>query len=168
MKRKSVYQVLAVLLAILSWQRVEASRTEVAKWVFTTGYEVEKSGTSAFYTPNTLGWSQIANTKWSQTQPYFLPNECALLPEDCHVTVHTSDGKWQVTSSGSNPNYLLRLNTASRTKIPGLISFRMDQLGSPCSPRDSQESSTPQFKSINFSALSFLHSPTLTSIHDMY
>ena len=27
-------------------------------------------------------------------------------------------------------------------------------------------SPTPQFKSINFSALSFLHSPTLTSIHD--
>ena len=39
-------------------------------------------------------------------------------------------------------------------------------VGSPCSPRDSQESSpTPQFKSINSSALSFLHSPTLTSIH---
>ena len=36
-----------------------------------------------------------------------------------------------------------------------------------CSSRDSQESSpTPQFKSINSSALSFLHSPTLTSIHD--
>ena len=40
-------------------------------------------------------------------------------------------------------------------------------VGSPCSPRDSQESSpTPQFRSINSSALSFLHSPTLTSIHD--
>ena len=53
---------------------------------------------------------------------------------------------------------------------PGLISFRMDGLvGSPCSPRDSQESSpTPQFKSINFSVLSFLHSPTLTSIHDYW
>ena len=39
--------------------------------------------------------------------------------------------------------------------------------GSPCSPRDSQESSpTPHFKSINSSAFSFLHSPTLTSIHD--
>ena len=38
---------------------------------------------------------------------------------------------------------------------------------SPCSPRDSQESSPkPQFQSINSSALSFLHSPTLTSIHD--
>ena len=40
-------------------------------------------------------------------------------------------------------------------------------VGSPCSPRDLQESSpTPQFKSINSSALRFLHSPTLTSIHD--
>ena len=40
-------------------------------------------------------------------------------------------------------------------------------VGSPCSPRDSQGSSpTPQFKSINSSALSFLHSSTLTSIHD--
>ena len=40
-------------------------------------------------------------------------------------------------------------------------------VGSPCSPRDSQKSSpTPQFKNINSSALSFLHSPTLTSIHD--
>ena len=40
-------------------------------------------------------------------------------------------------------------------------------VGSPCSPRDSQESSpTPQFKSVSSSALSFLYSPTLTSIHD--
>ena len=40
-------------------------------------------------------------------------------------------------------------------------------VGSPCSPRDSQESSpTPQFKSINSSVFSLLHSPTLTSIHD--
>ena len=47
--------------------------------------------------------------------------------------------------------------------------FRTDFLqnglvGSPCSPRDFQESSpTPQFKSINSSALSFLYSPTLIS-----
>ena len=40
-------------------------------------------------------------------------------------------------------------------------------VGSPCSPRDPQESSPiPQFKSINSSALSLLHSPTLTSIYD--
>ena len=50
---------------------------------------------------------------------------------------------------------------------PGLISFQNGLVGSPCSPRDSQGSSpTPQFKSINSLALSLLHSPTLTSIHD--
>ena len=50
---------------------------------------------------------------------------------------------------------------------PGLISFRMTGwISLQC--RDSQESSSaPHFKSINFFlALSFLHSPTLTSIHD--
>ena len=36
-------------------------------------------------------------------------------------------------------------------------------------PRNSQESfPTPQFKSINSSVLSFLYSPTLTSIHDYW
>ena len=34
------------------------------------------------------------------------------------------------------------------------------------SKRLSESSPTSQFKNINFSALSFLHSPTLTSIHD--
>ena len=49
---------------------------------------------------------------------------------------------------------------------PGLISFRMDWLDL-LAVQDSQESSpTPQFKSINSSVLSFLYSPTLTSIHD--
>ena len=51
---------------------------------------------------------------------------------------------------------------------PGLISLRMDWI-SPCSPRDSQESSpTQQFKSIISLVFSFLHSPTLTSIHDYW
>ena len=46
--------------------------------------------------------------------------------------------------------------------------FPLDRLvGSSCSLRDSQESSpTPQFRSINSLGLSFLYSPTLTSIHD--
>ena len=48
----------------------------------------------------------------------------------------------------------------------GLISLELT-VGSPCSPRDSQESSpTPQFKSISSFVLSFLYGPTLTSIHD--
>ena len=51
--------------------------------------------------------------------------------------------------------------------IPRVDLLQNGLVGSPCSPRDSQESSpTPQFKSINSLVLSFLHSPTFTSIHD--
>ena len=51
---------------------------------------------------------------------------------------------------------------------PGLI-FGLPWwlIWSPCNLRDSQESSpASQFKSINSSVLSLLHSPNLTSIHD--
>ena len=60
--------------------------------------------------------------------------------------------------------------SASASVLP--MKFRTDffydgLVGTPCSPRDSQESSpTPQVKSINSSALSFIYCPTLTSIHD--
>ena len=57
---------------------------------------------------------------------------------------------------------------ASTSVLPMNIQdwFLLDGLvGSPCSPRDSQEPSpTPQFRSINSLALSFLYSPTLTYI----
>ena len=47
--------------------------------------------------------------------------------------------------------------------------FLQDWLVWSCSPRDSQESfPKPQFKNINSSVLSFLYSPTLTSIHDYW
>jgi len=51
-------------------------------------------------------------------------------------------------------------------EIPGLISFRMDWLDLLAVQGTQESSPTPQFKSINSSALSLLHSPTLTSIHD--
>ena len=50
----------------------------------------------------------------------------------------------------------------------GLISFRMDWLDLLAVQGTLESSSTPQFKSINSSVLSFLHSPTLTSIHDYW
>ena len=71
----------------------------------------------------------------------------------------------------------LRMRCGQSTGVSALASFLPKNIQgwspsewtgwSPCSPRDSQESSpTPQFKSINSSELSLLHSPTLTSIHD--
>ena len=54
----------------------------------------------------------------------------------------------------------LSFGISPSNEYSGLISFRMDWL-------NSQEfSPAPQFKSINSSVLSLLHSPTLTSVHD--
>ena len=53
-------------------------------------------------------------------------------------------------------------------EIPGLISFRMDWLDLLTVQGTLESSPTPQFKTINSSALSFLHSPSLTSIHDYW
>ena len=47
--------------------------------------------------------------------------------------------------------------------------FKDGLVWSPCSPRDSQESTpAPQFESIRSLELSFLHGPALTSIHDYW
>ena len=50
----------------------------------------------------------------------------------------------------------------------GLISFRMDWLDLLAVQEILESSPTPQFKSINSLVLSFLYSPTLTSIHDYW
>ena len=49
---------------------------------------------------------------------------------------------------------------------PRLISSRMDRLDLPAVQGTLKSPPTPKFKSINSSVLSFLYSPTLTSIHD--
>ena len=59
-------------------------------------------------------------------------------------------------------------NTSPSNEYSGLLSFRMDWLDlfAVQGTLKSRSSPTPQFKSINSSVLSFLYSPTLTSIHD--
>ena len=80
---------------------------------------------------------------------------------------HQSLYQW-VNSSHEVAKVLeLQLQHHSLQRNPRAHLLQNGLLGSPCSPRDSQESSpTPQFTSINSSALSLLQSPTLTSIHD--
>ena len=58
-------------------------------------------------------------------------------------------------------------NINPSSEHPGLISFRMDWLDL-LAVQGTKSSPTPQFKSINSSALSFLCSPTLRSIHDYW
>ena len=59
-------------------------------------------------------------------------------------------------------------NISPSNEHSGLISFRMDWLDLLALQETLKSSPTPQFKSINSSALSFLYSPTLTFIHDYW
>ena len=70
----------------------------------------------------------------------------------------------QFFASGGQSIGSFSLSISPSSEYSGLTNILQDGLVG--SPRDSQKSSpTPQFKSINYSALSFLYSPTLTSIH---
>ena len=59
-------------------------------------------------------------------------------------------------------------NISPSKEYSGLISFRMDWLDILEVQGTLKSLFIPQFKSINSSALSFLYSPTLTSIHDYW
>ena len=60
----------------------------------------------------------------------------------------------------------LSLSISPSKEHPGLVSFRMDWLDLLAVQGTLKSPPAPQFKSINSLVLSFLHSPTLTSIHD--
>ena len=71
-------------------------------------------------------------------------------------------------ASGGQSIWNFAFSISPSNEYSGLISFRMDWVDLPA-VQDSQESSPiPQFKSINSSALSFLYSPILTSVHDYW
>ena len=110
------------------------------------------------------------------------PNSCPL-SQWCHPTISSSviplSHLQSFLASGSFP--MSRFFTSDGQSIGVSAShqslqwifrtnFFLDGLiGSSYSPSVSQESSpTPQFKSISSLALSFLYSPTLTSIHDQW
>ena len=59
-------------------------------------------------------------------------------------------------------------NIRPSSEHPGQISFRMDWLDLLAVQGTLNTPQTPQFKRINSSGLSFLYSPTLTSIHDYW
>ena len=92
----------------------------------------------------------------------------------CHPAISSSVVPFSscpqsLPASESSPMSQLFAWGGQSTGASALASFppKNTQGWSPWSPRDSQESfPTPQFKIINSLALSFLHSPTLTSIHD--
>ena len=94
-----------------------------------------------------------------------------LLPSSPAFTLSQHQGLFQWVSSSHQVAKVLELQLQHQSfQRIFTVDFHYNWLAwSPCSPRDSQESSpAPQFKSNNFSALSLLYSPTLTSIYDYW
>ena len=90
-------------------------------------------------------------------------------PSPPALTLSHHQGLFQWVSSSHQVAKILEFQLQHQSfQWPPRTDLLKDGLvGSPCSPRDSQESSpTPQFKSINSLVLSFLYTPNLTSIHD--
>ena len=87
-------------------------------------------------------------------------------PPTFNLSQHQGLFEWVSSSYQAAKVLEFQLQHHSFQRNPRSDPLQNGLAGSPCSPRDSQESSpTSKFKSINSLALSFLHSPTLTSIH---
>ena len=90
-------------------------------------------------------------------------------PPGLNLSQHQDLFKW-VSSSHQVARVLeFQLQHQSFQWTPSIDLLWDGLVGSPCSQRDSQESSpTPQFKSTTSSVLRFIYSLTLTSIHDYW
>ena len=106
---------------------------------------------------------------WSQW--YHPTISSSVVPFSSHLHSFPASGSFpmsQLFTSGSQ-RIGISASTQSFQWTPRTDLLQDGLVGSPCSPRDSQDSNTspiPQFKSINSSVLSLLYIPTLTSIHD--
>ena len=93
------------------------------------------------------------------SQPQSSPSPSAPNPSQ-----HQSLFQWVNSLHELSTVLELQLQHHSFQRNPRIDLLQNGLVGSPCSPRDSQKSSpTPLFKSINSSALSFLHSPYMTT-----
>ena len=95
----------------------------------------------------------------------------SVVPFSSHLQSFPASGSFQISQFLASGGQSIGVS-ASASVVPMHIRdwFPLEWTGCiSLHPRDSQESSpTPQFKSINSSGLSFLYSPTLTSIHDYW
>ena len=102
----------------------------------------------------------------------FTQTQCAS-NQGCHPAISSSVVPFSssLQSFPASGSFLMSWLLASGGQSTGasVSSSVLPMVWSPYSPRDSQESSpTPQFKSINASALNLLYGPILTSTHDCW
>ena len=106
--------------------------------------------------------SEFTQTHVHQVGDAIQPSHPLLSPSPPAPNPSQHQGLFQWVNSSHEVAKVLefQLQHQSFQRKPRTDLLQNGLVGSPCSPRDSQESSpTPQFKSINSLALSFLHSP---------
>ena len=94
----------------------------------------------------------------------------SVIPFSSHLQSFPASGSFPTSQFFASGGQSIGVS-ASASVLPMNIQdwFPLGLVGSPCSPRDCQESfPTAEFKSIVSPALSFLYSPTLTSRHDYW
>ena len=134
-------------------------------WLFATPWiAARQASLSITISRSSLRLTSIESVMPSSSHPLSSPSPPAPNPSQ-----HQSLFQW-VNSSHEVAKILeFQLQHHSFQRNPRVDLLQNGLVGSPCSPRDFQDSSpTPQFKSINSSVLSLLHSPTLTSTHDYW
>ena len=148
------------LITLSSVQSLSRVRLFVTPW--TTTRQASLSITNCQSLPKPMSIESVMPSQPSH--PLLSPS-----PPDLNLSQHQGLFKW---ISSLHPvakvlEFQLQHQTFQWTPRTDLLQDGL--VGSPCSPRDSQKfSPTPQFKSFNSSVLSFLYSPTLTSIHDYW
>ena len=110
---------------------------------------------------------ELAQTHVHRVRNAIQPSYPLLSPSPHAFNVSQHQGLFQWVSSLHQLAKVLEFQDQSFQWISRTYFLWDGLVGSPCSPRDSQESSpTPQFQSIHSSALSFFYGPTRTSIRD--
>ena len=142
-----------------SVQSLSCVRLFVTPW--TTAHQASVSVTNSRSPPKPMSIESVM-----PSNHLILYHPLLLLPSICQsIRVFSNESALRIRW----PNYWsFSFNISPSNEHPGLISFRMDWLDLLAVPGTLKSSPTPQFKSINSSALSFLYSPTLTSINDYW
>ena len=134
-------------------QSFPASGSFPMSWHFTSvGQSIGASASTSVLPKNIQDWIPLLLTSFISLQSKGLP--------DSLLHLHSSKASvLMLLKAGAQPS----LWSNSHIKIRCISA----DARSPCSPRDSQESSPiPQFKSISSLVPSLLYDPTLTSTHD--
>ena len=116
---------------------------------------------------NSQNLLKLTSIEWVMPSNHFIPCCPFLFPPSIFPSIGVFLDEWGLCIRW--PKYWsFSFNISPSNKHLGLTSFRMDCLDLLVLHKTQESSPTPQFKSINSLALSFLYCPAFTSIHDYW